>query len=901
MKFRRCKKVLSVALAIAMSMSMASVPVLADTEKTNHSYSKDTVKYEWETKEDGSFDKVKVTISCVDGDTSGDIVIAWDEEAEDYVAKIGDEVVQPVRSDESSPENVNPFLNINENAKKVEADCTNKGYVATTATVTLPSDEYNMSGLWIGKSPITATGTFEQSIEKKGHKPAEAVKEKEVEPTCDKEGSYESVVKCEVCGEVLSREDVTVPATGHDYKYDVEWDTETLGHYTLTTTCANCDYKDIKKDLVGELVEPVSCKDAYAYWIAVTPDEKEHSSKDDGVQIFRKAAEEHKEAEKPEQVVVKEATCSETGTYKEVYKCTKCGEVVRTVEEEDFILEKVDHTPGKAKIENQRVDGEGSLDKPCAPGTKIVADEVTYCTVCGEEVEKNEVVLEFKHTEEEIPAVAPECEKEGYTAGVKCSVCDTVITPPEKVEALEHDWVIDPDPEKKSEDPTCNKDTVQYYICTICGKTDEKHHDAVHDYSLILDMNSLVEPECGIDEETGDKFNTPGSIEYEYRCDYCNGYKEGSKKTYVGDTELSDANLEKALEAAELDLSAAAAHDYKVKDIDFSSAKTNGKATVKYECVNCGEAFEETETVESRIFEATCTEAKSIVYVVTLNDVEYSSAPTELKPGTLGHIEMEKVVENDVPATCTKSGSYDEVVYCERCGEELSRETIRVEAEGHTLELIPEVPATALKDGSTAGAKCTVCDEVVIVPEVIPATGFTFVDVNKDSYYAEAVDTLNAKGIMTGLDKTYFGVGNELTRGHFALMLYRQAGSPEVNGSASYPDVPKDGSEQAKAIKWCQDMGYITGYSNGTFGPHDSLTREQLVTILYRMAGEVEASADLSRFEDGASVSGFAKKAMQWAVANGVISGKNGKYIDPQGKALREEVATMLYRMGTVA
>ena len=116
-----------------------------------------------------------------------------------------------------------------------------------------------------------------------------------------------------------------------------------------------------------------------------------------------------------------------------------------------------------------------------------------------------------------------------------------------------------------------------------------------------------------------------------------------------------------------------------------------------------------------------------------------------------------------------------------------------------------------------------------------------------------------------------------------------------------FPDVP-DGQWYTEAVLFSYTLGVINGYSNtGYFGPGDTINREQMATMMYRLAESVDwdvsAKEDLSGFVDGNQVNGFAQEAMSWAVARGIITGKdNGVRLDPQGNASRAETAVILTR-----
>ncbi len=171
-----------------------------------------------------------------------------------------------------------------------------------------------------------------------------------------------------------------------------------------------------------------------------------------------------------------------------------------------------------------------------------------------------------------------------------------------------------------------------------------------------------------------------------------------------------------------------------------------------------------------------------------------------------------------------------------------------------------------------------------------------FADVKNGEWYSEAVAYVYNKGMMNGTEKG-FEPNASTTRAMLVTMLYRLEGEPNT-GNANFSDVAS-GQWFSKAIAWASANGVVTGYENGTFGPNDAITREQLVAVLYRYAQtkglDVSVKGSLSNFSDSGKVSGWAQEAMQWAVGAGIISGDNGA-LKPQGNATRAEVAMMLMR-----
>lgn len=176
-------------------------------------------------------------------------------------------------------------------------------------------------------------------------------------------------------------------------------------------------------------------------------------------------------------------------------------------------------------------------------------------------------------------------------------------------------------------------------------------------------------------------------------------------------------------------------------------------------------------------------------------------------------------------------------------------------------------------------------------------------DVEKPSWYHLAVDYCVENGIMQGIDATTFGVALPTNRAQLVTMLWRQAGQPEPAGEAPFTDVPAD-SFYAKAVAWAWENGVINGVSATEFAPARELSREQMATILFRYAGnvlgiDVSARADLRAYPDAETVSGFARDAMSWAVAEGLINGMpqgDGIVLNPQGTTNRAQMATIFQR-----
>ena len=174
----------------------------------------------------------------------------------------------------------------------------------------------------------------------------------------------------------------------------------------------------------------------------------------------------------------------------------------------------------------------------------------------------------------------------------------------------------------------------------------------------------------------------------------------------------------------------------------------------------------------------------------------------------------------------------------------------------------------------------------------------------KDDWFYNAAYYNYFAETMTGTDPTHFSPYATLVRAQFATILYRLNGEPKVEYETRFPDVP-DGQFYSKAVIWAAEAEVVTGYTDsGYFGTNDPITREQMVTMMYRYADhmgyESEEPADISKYTDADKVTEFAEAAMKWAVGNGIIEGKENEdgswRLDPQGNTSRAECANIIQR-----
>ena len=195
----------------------------------------------------------------------------------------------------------------------------------------------------------------------------------------------------------------------------------------------------------------------------------------------------------------------------------------------------------------------------------------------------------------------------------------------------------------------------------------------------------------------------------------------------------------------------------------------------------------------------------------------------------------------------------------------------------------------------TSGTQLGSGELTVRVASKMASSVFSDVNARTCSWAANAVDFMNEYGLVKGTGTSTFGWKGSMTRGDFVLILYRNAGSPSVYGvSNPFTDV-KSTDYYYEAVLWAYRNNVVNGTSTTTFGPKGKITREQIASILWRLAGKPVYSASLRSYTDYASVSDYAYDAMSWAVGSGYVKGSGAK-LSPKNNATRAEVAVMLHR-----
>ena len=411
-------------------------------------------------------------------------------------------------------------------------------------------------------------------------------------------------------------------------------------------------------------------------------------------------------------------------------------------------------------------------------------------------------------------------------------------------ESGDHDWTENT---AKRQEPTCTADGSAFYSCSTCGGTKTENLPATgHQYgepawTWIGYESASATFTCANDashEETVAAAVT-SAVTKEPTC------TEDGLRTYTASVTFGEKN--------------------------YTDTKTEGiKAT--------GEHVWDNGVVTT---EPTCTAKGVKTYTCT----KCSATKTE-ELNALGHNYETKRTE----PTCEKDGKEEEV--CSRCGD--VRFSRVLPATGHSYRWDPRTRRTVCENCGK------ILDEGGNTRPIIPANpgktdkNFPFTDVSKNDGCYDAVDYLYSKGIMNGTSSTKFSPNGELTRAMVVTILYRAQGEPAVHTSSSFKDVAA-GCYYTEAVEWAAANNIVKGFTDGTFKPDKSVTREQLAAFLSRFAQYndakiIEADGQLST---DAVVSGWARKNVEWAVAEGILTSVQAR--NAVQNATRAEVAMAIY------
>lgn len=477
----------------------------------------------------------------------------------------------------------------------------------------------------------------------------------------------------------------------------------------------------------------------------------------------------------------------------------------------------------------------------------------THCTVCGKDIQPQATIPAMGHTEEPIgAATAPTCTAAGLTAGSRCSICGLVLTPQQPVPPLGHTEAVYEAVAATCTEPGLTSGT----YCSVC-------------HTVIKAQETI--PALGHTESTREAVaatcTEPGLTSGTY-CSVCHAVIKAQETIPpLGHTVIpQEAAAPTCTETGLTDGAFCGVCRLTLKTQEVVPALGHIYGDwIKAAAATCGADGEETRTclrnpahketrtipaAENHVWDAglvirrpdyansglqifTCTVCKATIT---------ESIPPLPRPVEPPVSDIETPPEPDTPPELNAPP-----------------DVLAPPAPGISPPIDPVLPET----GS------------------IPLASAVFADVPPSAWYDEAIGYVNSRGLMTGTTETSFDPSGKMTRAMLWTVLGRIDGA-DVAGSG------KDW--YAKAQAWSIERGI----SDGSLAD-GNVSREQLVTMLWRYLGEPDTPASLTGFRDAASVSGWSWRAVQWAVSSGLLQG-DGDMLHPGSDASRAEVAAIFMR-----
>ena len=463
------------------------------------------------------------------------------------------------------------------------------------------------------------------------------------------------------------------------------------------------------------------------------------------------------------------------------------------------------------------------------------------CANCGLTETITLAALGHKYGEGAVTKEAT-CTSEGEMT-FTCSVCGEIHT--EATPKKDHTYT------SVVTDPTCVDAGYTTHTCSVCG----------HSY---VDTMVKAKGHSYVDAVTAPTCDAMGYTTH--TCSVC------------GDSYV-DAIVE------------ATGHHY----VDTVTAPTcDAMGYTTHTCSVCGDSYIDTfvpatdhDYEQTVTKEATCTEEGEMTFTCK----HEGCGKTYTMPIPKTEHDCEATV---VEATCL---GYGYTLYeCKHC--EYSYIADLVQPHGHSYDAVVTAP-TADEGGYTTHT-CVHCGHSY-VDELTEALGHkcaAFTDI-AGHWAKDAICFVTEQGLFQGVTHTTFAPERKMDRAMVVTVLYRLAGSPAVTGETTFQDVDQEGYYY-DALLWAAQNQIVLGMTDTTFAPKASVTREQLVTFLYRyakFAGLDSVSADLSGYVDANRISPYAQEAFSWAVAAGLVKGTSNNTLAPTASATRAQFATILTRL----
>jgi len=346
------------------------------------------------------------------------------------------------------------------------------------------------------------------------------------------------------------------------------------------------------------------------------------------------------------------------------------------------------------------------------------------------------------------------------------------------------------------------------------------------------------------------------------------------------------------------------------EDVTIQEATCISKGIVRHECTQCDYEYLSEIKVKKHDFTVTqepLEEGEKGFYskvTFTCKNCDFAYVENQL---IIVHLCNHKITDiiQEQEATCETAGFKVYKCKASDCGEEWSES---IEALGHDyVETV--VKPTTTEQGYTLYV-CSRCQnsykDNYSDPIKKEDVTLCFTDIPSNAWYVKAVQYVYDNDIMAGKGDV-FCPNNPITREEFVQVLYNQSGKPAVAIENRFPDV-KD-AWYKNAVLWADDNDIANGKGNGMFGVGENISRQDLALMLYKYArlkgfDLTVNTGEINKYADGNKVSGYAKEAMDWAITQGIMSGKGNKgedistyRLDPLGTATRAECASMMMKL----
>ena len=497
---------------------------------------------------------------------------------------------------------------------------------------------------------------------------------------------------CKNCGEILVEQE-EIPALDHNIITDsAKAPTCTEDGLTEGKHCDRCDYK-VDQEAVAALGhtagDEADCLNAQICTVCNTElaPAKGHTEVIDA-------------AVNPD--------CTNTGLT-EGKHCSACSEII-VAQETIPALGHTDENPKDYICDTCNADLCTNHSEEIIPAKEATCEESGLtegkkCSICGEILKAQETVAALGHTEVIDAAKAPDCENTGLTEGKHCSVCNKILVAQETIDALGHTEVID-----AAVAPNCvNTGLTEGKHCSACSEIIVAQetipalgHTAGDEATCTDDQTCTT---CGkvlasaLGHNPGEWIITMSAGcetdgERLQQCQNCRAIVGHETIPALGHTPGAEADCENAqiCTVCKVELAPAKGHTEVIDAYNAPNCTATGLTEGKH-CSVCNKILVKRETIPA-----------------------------------LGHTEKDAVVENEKASSCTAEGSYDSVIYCAVCDEEIKRETKKIEMLPHSEVILPAIEATCTMSGATEGKYCSVCQNVLVEQTFIPAKDHNYVD-----------------------------------------------------------------------------------------------------------------------------------------------------------------------------